>query len=188
MTVRLPRVRSLSHRGRGRRRRRAAYAVLHVAMARAIRSRKVTIKSSYATSSTSPRSRIGRSTRGRLSRWTASSTRSPFRSRTGRCTPSPSAPGSRQGQILGLRWEDVDLDARTPRDSAKPRSMLRPGAGASPRSASALPRLWRTIEDLHAGRTSPTEARKVTGEVVQELRVVEFAIRAVKVTKRLGGT
>ena len=49
-------------------------------------------------------------------------------------------------------------------------------------------RLMRTIEDLRAGRTSPTEARKVTIEVVQELRVVESAMRAAKVTKRLGGT
>lgn len=49
-------------------------------------------------------------------------------------------------------------------------------------------RLMRTIEDLRAGRTSPTEARKVTIEAVEELRVVESAMRAAKVTKRLGGT
>ena len=49
-------------------------------------------------------------------------------------------------------------------------------------------RLWRNIDDLRAGRTSPTEARKVTREVVEELRVIESAMRAVKITKRLGGT
>ncbi len=46
----------------------------------------------------------------------------------------------------------------------------------------------RNIDDLRTGRTSPTKARKVTWEVVEELRVIESAMRAVKITKRVGGT
>ena len=49
-------------------------------------------------------------------------------------------------------------------------------------------RLGRAIEDLLAGRISPAESRKITKEVSDELRVVEAAMRAATVIRRIAGS
>jgi hypothetical protein len=48
--------------------------------------------------------------------------------------------------------------------------------------------IWQAIEDLRVGRISPAESRKITKEVIDELRVIEAAMRAARLMRRIGGS
>ena len=65
--------------------------------------------------------------------------------------------------------------------------MIVPMAGNSgPRVEELQARLWQVVEGVRSGRISSAEARKVTKEINDELRVVDTALRAIRVARRLG--
>lgn len=139
---------------------RAAYAVLHTALARAVRSRKVATNVVDLVDKPSAMFRT-------IDPWTPTEVDRFLDAVAG----DPNGPlyafaigtGLRQGEILGLRWDDVDLDARTLRvtsqlDRMGERAAVKTESG---RRAFGLPEL--AVFALKAQRVVQARQRLATG-------------------------